>query len=36
MRAFNDTLNKYGDKFPHPPNGTLTSQVLSLTNNAMY
>jgi hypothetical protein len=25
MGVFNDAISKYGDKFPHPPPGTLLS-----------
>jgi hypothetical protein len=29
MRVFNDALEKYADKFPHPPQGTdLWTQIL--------
>lgn len=30
MRVFGDALDKYGDKFPHPPKGKFTWQVFIL------
>ena len=30
MRVFNDALHKYGDKFPHPPEGKDISMELLL------
>jgi hypothetical protein len=36
MRVFNDATNKYKDKFPHPPSGTIVSMFTNPTSMSAH